>query len=125
MGLVAYFMMLLFGGLQGIKEGIMYHLKDVEVNVGYNEHIVFVIERGIVFLLLYLFTGPVVTAASVLAFPFMHDGAYYTTRHRLNPNIYPNGWLDQSTTSTAWTTKVFTPWTRTLLQVISALIMLF
>jgi len=125
MGLVVYIMGILFGCLQGLKEGILYHLKDPDKSVNFNEHLVFTAERLVVFTIMYLLVGPVVTIASLLAFPFMHDGAYYATRNYLNPNIYENGWLDQSTTSTAWTTKVFTPWTRTLLQVISLLIILF
>lgn len=32
-------------------------------------------------------------AGLVLVFSFLHDGAYYSRRHKLNEKIYPRGWF--------------------------------
>jgi hypothetical protein len=37
----------------------------------------------------------------VFMFPFIHDGAYYTTRNNINPNVYKKRWFDSSLTTGA------------------------
>ena len=50
--------------------------------------------------------------------PFIHDGFYYTFRHKID-RVYPKKFFAQSKTSTAILTRFMTPVVRTLLFVVS------
>lgn len=39
--------------------------------------------------------------ALIMTFSFFHNGFYYLTRNKLQPSLYPKGFMDKSTTSTA------------------------
>ena len=83
-----------------------------------NEHWVFTVMRALLFISLWIICKDAVLMLCLfVAFPFVHDGMYYTQRDILENNRYPLRWFDQSTTSTAIWTKVFTPIVRTSLFV--------
>jgi hypothetical protein len=70
-----------------------------------DEHYWFIIQRTVVFLIAFVaFSIPVylITAAVYgLIFPFIHDGFYYYFRNKLNPEVYPLGFIDHSETTDA------------------------
>jgi len=37
----------------------------------------------------------------IMTFSFLHNGFYYMTRNKLQPSLYPKGFMDKSTSSTA------------------------
>jgi len=39
--------------------------------------------------------------ALIMTFSFFHNGFYYVTRNKLQPSLYPKGFKDKSTSSTA------------------------
>tara|TARA_R110000803_G_scaffold199045_1_gene262945 strand:- start:670 stop:930 length:261 start_codon:yes stop_codon:yes gene_type:complete len=60
--------------------------------------------------------------ANAFIFSFFHNGMMYKTRNDLNKRNYPKGWWDQSTNSTAWSTKLMTPLYRSIQLVIGLII---
>jgi hypothetical protein len=75
-------------------------------------HTMLTIMRGIVALPIAFYEHWTHLLGVVLMFPFIHDGAYYTTRNHINPSIYKDKWFDESTTTGAiWS---FDALTRTL-----------
>lgn len=81
-------------------------------------HGVFLFQRFLVFLLLtfcFIYTNPVLFKTIfycfgiVLISPFFHNGTYYQMRHYIDKEVYSKGWFDQSTTSTAFMTKLEKP----------------
>lgn len=77
-----------------------------------------------IWLTLYLFL------MNCLVFSFFHNGMMYLERHEMTIHahpideskwIYRKGWWDQSTTSTAWSTKLMTPISRTIQAIIGIL----
>lgn len=89
----------------GIEHGILWSRKGADAFT-FNEHLVMVGLRACVF-------GAVVVAGLIemkalvtvlafsVSFPFWHNTAYYWSRHEIDPNVYPNWFTAQSTTSTA------------------------
>jgi len=106
--------------LLGEFEARYYHYKPESDK--YNEHFSLALSRGCFFLLVLGLTNVYTFIGSMLIFPFFHDGAYYTQRHNMNKNIYPKTWFDQSTTSRALMTKVFTPLVRVISLIVGVLI---
>lgn len=114
---------------EAYREGYYWHYKSFVVDDRkFNIHIIFTIQR---FLMLASLTFVKFEYFSVnnfdlllffvsccLTFSFIHNGMYYTIRNMLNNNIYKKKWFDQSSTSTALTTKFFTPVSRTIMFVI-------
>lgn len=95
-----------------------------------DEHFLWTCQRSAVFILaiytvtlkindLSLFYLVILSGVSLmLTFPFIHDGFMYKWRSILNNRVYPKGFWDQSTTSTAKLTKYFTPVVRTICFVV-------
>jgi len=117
--ITAYIIWVLYSMLEGIKEAFLYNLRDYNKKNPINEHIVFTIQRAVVLILVCYIDWRIMFIAP-FAFPFFHDGAYYTTRNLLNNRIYPKRWFDQSNSSTARSTDFFTAEIRTIFAVISA-----
>lgn len=83
----------------------------------YNPHDLFMWIRISFLIPIFLLTDWYNVLCYMAAFPFFHDGLYYTGREKLSPGVYPKKWFAQSTTSTALWTKYFTPVLRTLLAI--------
>lgn len=84
----------------------------------FNFHGLFLFQRLLVFILLtfcFIYTNPVLIntilycSGIILISPFLHNGSYYQMRHYIDKEVYPKGWFDQSTTSTAFMTKLEKP----------------
>ena len=103
---------MLYSFFEGMREGFYWHYKSGSNT--YNEHFMWTIQRAIVLIMCCMYSEWYFVFIAALMFPFLHDGMYYTTRNVLSRGVYPRKWLDQSTTSTAISTKYFTPKTRTL-----------
>ena len=94
-------------------------------------HPIFTIQRITVFTLLLLIIKSIlwykllmITIALTILSPFFHDGSYYYFRNKID-NAYPKGWLSQSTTSTAITTKYLTPTIRIVGFVVGLSLIIF
>lgn len=120
---------LFYSSIEGMREGFYY---SCEYNIGsfcykhtYDLHGIFSIQRAIVLSSVSLYFSGwnilFVIALFALMFPFMHDGAYYVTRKKLD-GIYFNGWFDYSKTSTAWMARFLTAPNRTLAFIIGLVI---
>lgn len=116
--IITYIIWALYAVLEGVKEASIYNLRDYNKKNSFNEHIVFTIQRAVVLILICYIDARMVFIAP-FAFPFFHDGAYYTTRNLLNNKIYPKRWFDQSKSSSARSTDFFTPEIRIIFVVIS------
>lgn len=95
--------------LEGNREGYFYGY-SISYAPKKNLHGLFTLQRSIVLIFIgtclflshyYLLRDLSILFGLSLIFPFFHDGIYYITRHKINPLIYPEGWLSESTTSTA------------------------
>ena len=65
-------------------------------------HQLFTVRRAIVLILLSAATGILPAITFGLIFPYVHDGCYYATRNKLNPQKYPDRWKSEpSRSSTA------------------------
>lgn len=84
-----------------------------------NLHKLFTIIRFVVITPIWILTSWKALICYIALFPFFHDGSYYTTREQIFKGTYPKKWFAQSTTSTALSTKYFTPVVRTILAIIS------
>ena len=60
----------------------------------------------------------------ILCQPFFHNGMYYLTRNKLDNKTYPKKWFAMSTTSTAKSTKFFTPTNRIIFFIISIIFLI-
>lgn len=109
---------ILFSNISGIIEAWFekFYRSQSSVKMNVSEHVIFVLLRCNVMWLNYISTGKdwQVCLALACMFPFFHDGQYYLTRHKLDMSIYLNGWMDYSTTSTAWTDKILSGFNRTV-----------
>jgi len=98
-----------FSILEGIREGYTYAYRDSKDD-GYKKdlHPLFTIQRGLMVIALLI---PLICIAKyyvllealafALVFPLIHDGMYYVTRHRINNDVYKDGFLTDKNTSTA------------------------
>ena len=121
--ILVYIMWVLYATLEGSQDAFMYNVKDIMKSNNMNEHYIFTAGRTIV-LVLACMLDPWMILLGPLSFSFFHNGSYYFTRNWLDDRIYPKGWFDQSFTSTAKTTTIFTPVNRTVLFLISIIIIL-
>jgi len=104
---------LLFSFQVGFREARYYYCKnEPHPSLKKDEHGLFTIHRAIVFVphlvafsLIKSYLLPscwcvliieqvLFLSAFILVFPFFHDGAYYTERNNLNPEVYPLRWRD-------------------------------
>lgn len=97
------------------------HYYEHEINSkftdNFNEHKLLTFARLLVVTPLSIIASWKAGICLMFMFPFFHDGQYYTTRNLLNRNIYKRKWFDQSRTSTAILTKIFTPVVRIICAV--------
>jgi len=121
--LLMYAMWILYATMEGSQDAFMYNVKDPLKTNNINEHVIFTIGRTIV-LTLTSILSPWMLILGPLSFSFFHNGSYYFTRNWLDDRIYPKGWFDQSFTSTARTTSIFTPVNRSVLFLISIVILI-
>lgn len=94
----------------------MYYNHEIHSNFldNNNEHPLLICIRICVLIPLAYLVKWDVAIAYVFIFPFIHDGSYYKMRNIIDSGIYTKKWFAQSETSTAITTKIFTPLIRTL-----------
>ena len=104
--------------LDGINEAHFYHFKQPTKKVKINEHAFKLITRVLI--------GFIITNDNLyylisfaLAQPFIMNNTYYNFRHYLDKRVYKYSLDNQSETSTAKTTKLFTPEVRTILFIFS------
>lgn len=94
----------MYAMVSGTKDAVLWSRLGTEA-YPWNEHIIFVIERGIFFGTPMLFTfidvetAMVLIMSAVISFPFWHNGFYYTMRRTIDVPDYR--WNSDSTTSTA------------------------
>jgi len=104
--ILIYILMNAYFSLSGLKDAVLWSRKGAE-SFKFNEHIIFVLERIVIFLILFisysnvfLLDMVVVMTATILSFPFFHNGMYYQGRAWID-SAY-NGFFDNpSQTSTA------------------------
>lgn len=98
-------LLILIFTLRAMEQAVLWSRKATEA-FGWNEHILFILSRGLLFasLLVCTFYGwkPVLYAILCFLpmFIFVHNGVYYETRNRIDGS-YPKGFFDKSTTSSA------------------------
>lgn len=102
-----YLLFCLYASIEGVTEAILYCKQGAE-SFKWNEHIIYVVGRGIVltgflfsskFMVFNLESFAVGALVCVLAFSFFHDGFYYETARRINRPDYR--FNSNSKTSTA------------------------
>lgn len=135
---IAYLLWVVYSILEGKREAYYFSYKmrtslaQKKPAKVINEHVMFTYQRMLVVALACVscytdwVNAILVVACLGASFPFFHDGMYYVTRKELD-NLYPKGWFDQSTTSTAWSDKkhLLDPIPRTVFFGISVVIMIY
>ena len=107
---------------EGYREALYYYFRNkYVVQKDLHEHLLFTFQRIMMLLCLFCSMGLYVLWLPFL-FTFLHDGAYYTQRNRIDGS-YPETFFAQSTTSTAvWDKlKLGTPVLRIILFFIGIL----
>jgi hypothetical protein len=121
--IICYILICYYAYMQGRAHGVLFSLKGSRA-FPWNEHRMFVLERGSVFALPFFSTlittedSLILLLVSMLSFPFWHNGAYYITRHSIDTPSY--GWFSQSKSSSA--KNNFGPTLRTVMFIISLII---
>ena len=111
MYLVVLVLMLLVWAVRGIEQAILWSRTGSKA-FSWNEHILFLISRGLYVAVIICstfmnwFEGAAVAGASIMMFAFIHDGVYYVARNKIATNLglaipYIKGFTSQSVTSTA------------------------
>ncbi len=114
---------IMFSLLEGFTEAWHWHYKiQAQDEKKTDAHMYFTLRRLCIWILLFGIDFRLGMFA-LFSFPFLHDGAYYYHRNELTPGVYRRGFFDQSSTSTAYLTKFFTPYVRTLCFICSLLIL--
>ena len=98
---------ILFAISCGLTEGFLLHGRP-PVKTRPDKHVIFTIQRAVVGLICIYYIYPNTLHAlsffffSILSFSLFHNGAYYEARKYLSGgNLYPRGWIDESTTTDA------------------------
>lgn len=78
-----------------LVEGVLFHLKAKSgLKIKY-QHFYLVATRIPLWIMFFIYyPNPYLLFLLISIFPFIHDGVYYWTRNKLNPNIYPKGFWD-------------------------------
>jgi hypothetical protein len=94
--ILAILSLLTFYVSTSLVEGALFHLKaKSKLKIKY-QHFYLVAMRIPFWVLFYLVTTNVfLLTFMVMIFPLIHDGVYYWTRNKLNPDIYPFGFWDE------------------------------
>lgn len=102
-----FFFAILYFVLEGHREAVMYDMMNRAQSFVELHHL-FLIQRVCVLvslaILSFLLAGwksLVFDYSLILLFTPAHNSAYYTMRNKLDPNVYPKRWKDDSKTSTA------------------------
>lgn len=117
-----YILLNAYAFVSGIKDAILWSKKGADAFT-WNEHKVFVAERGIVLFIVLsvvicysllnkigfpyydnvkLFLGVCLVLSSfILSFSYFHNGAYYVARKKINPKLKHYTWRGVSNSSTA------------------------
>ena len=99
---------------EGKLHGYYYaHHMVSSLKENFNEHPLFNFMRLCVLTPIFVLCGWKATLCLMAMQPFCHNGCFYYTRDILD-HKYPKRWFAQSTSSTAWLTKFFTPTVRTI-----------
>ena len=94
--ILAILSLLTFYVSTSLVEGALFHLKAKSKLKIKNQHFYLVAMRIPFWVLFYLVTTNVfLLTFMIMIFPFIHDGVYYWTRNKLNPDIYPKGFWDE------------------------------
>lgn len=119
-----YLSWILFCISDGIADGFFYHLRDHNKFSEINEHHFFFMRRLTVAVVFFTHSdfSYILLFSMATAQPFLHNNSYYNTRHILNKKVYDYGLFNQSSTSSAWSTKLFTPNVRIVLLTLSTLL---
>lgn len=122
------FLTLLYFALEGYREG-WYWYYSMRRTTGTKEpmqniHIDFTIQRLILGVLIgMLVCDALFLFGLLICIPLIHNGAYYMTRQEIDES-YKDGIKSQSTTSTAFWTKYFTPKNRLVMFIIGICLIL-
>lgn len=124
--------------LEGKREANFWHHRVASRDYDYFKHIdrhpMFALQRGMVLLMMSIASYYIWDSIwlvgygfimNCLVFSFFHNGMMYLERFKMSKIAYPKveeeekwvytkGWWDQSTTSTALTTRLMTPISRTI-----------
>lgn len=100
--------------IEGIQEGYFYDYRNIaSPTKKQNLHWMPFLERGIVIVLIGflnytqedtlfpMLKNGIFIFSLMLIFSFFHNGIYYLTRNKLDKNIYPKKWFENSATSEA------------------------
>jgi hypothetical protein len=129
--IIANIIFILYALIEGFREGFYWFFKaNSRRQSEFEIHPVFAVQRGLVLVLIalnvFMFTDILSASlnflSNALLFSFFHNGCYYLTRNKLDSKVYPLKWKDDSKTSTALTTKIFTYRNRTICAVIGLVI---
>lgn len=123
--IILFIIWILFGCLEGRRDASFYHANmKTSDPVKENLHWLFTMTRGIVlglitWITLYAYPNQITLSdlwnllpslplpstmfaiSLMFIFSFVHNGVYYFTRNRLDSNVYPKGFWDDSKSSTA------------------------
>jgi len=114
----------LYSILEGWREAIFFHRVEVDKVGGTLLHKWWTVQRALVLGIILATNLEWWVVALPLVFPFFHDGMYYKTRWKYNKLIYDRKWWAQSTTSTAFLTKLQTPVVRTIMAIVGLIILI-
>jgi hypothetical protein len=137
---VCLFVWVIYSIIEGKREAFFWHHRmkssDYEFFKDIDRHPLFAIQRGLMLVSISISTYYILDSfllslyiflMNCLIFSFFHNGSMYLERYKMsiivNQNdstkwLYKKGWWDQSTTSTAWSTKIMTPISRTIQAII-------
>lgn len=115
--LIIAFFWALYMVLEAYREAYYWYFRWKSSRWYPNLHIIFLIQRMIVFIPVFIFGSWNCIISCVAVSPFFHNSFYYLFRNDID-GAYPKGLMSQSENSTAFSTKFFTPIVRIILLII-------